>query len=316
MESKANLIKRRLKEANGILASCRLCGHRCGVNRLKGEIGKCGAGPDIEVAAYCPHHGEEPFLSGEKGSGTVFFSRCTMKCVYCQNWEISQGGNHIVGAGRDLPLHEIMLNLQSQGCHNINLVTPTHFMPQILQELKIAFEKGLEIPIVYNTNGYDSLELLKILDGIIDVYMPDFKYYDDEKAAKYSNAENYVETAKSGIKEMFRQVGNLRFDENEIAVKGLLVRHLVLPNGISDSKKAVKYLSTISRELWISIMSQYSPQNRAGKYEELNRPLHPEEYWEAVKAAQDLKMENYLIQELESRKELLPDFKMENPFLP
>lgn len=189
-------------------------------------------------------------------------------------------------------------------------------MPQILQELKIAFEKGLEIPIVYNTNGYDSLELLKILDGIIDVYMPDFKYYDDEKAAKYSNAENYVETAKSGIKEMFRQVGNLRFDENEIAVKGLLVRHLVLPNGISDSKKAVKYLSTISRELWISIMSQYSPQNRAGKYEELNRPLHPEEYWEAVKAAQDLKMENYLIQELESRKELLPDFKMENPFLP
>jgi len=209
-----------------------------------------------------------------------------------------------------------MLELQCQGCHNINLVSPTHFMPQILWELGLAFEKGLEVPIVYNTNGYDSVELLNLLDGIIDIYLPDLKYFDNEKSKKYSEAEDYVETAKAGIKEMFRQVGNMRFDQNEIAVRGVLVRHLVLPSALSDSAKAIKYLSTVSRELWISIMSQYSPQNRAGEYKELSRELHPEEYWEAVKAAQDLKMENYLIQELESRKEFLPDFKRENPFLP
>ncbi|MEK7375647.1 MAG: radical SAM protein, partial [Candidatus Margulisiibacteriota bacterium] len=211
-------------------------------------------------------------------------------------------------------LADIMLSLQSQGCHNINLVTPTHFMPQILQELKIAFEKGLEIPIIYNTNGYDSLELLKILDGIIDVYMPDFKYFDDEKAKEYSNAGNYIETAKAGIKEMLRQVGNMRFDENDVAVRGLIVRHLVLPNGISDSKKLIKYLSAVSKDMWISIMSQYSPQNRAGEYKELERSLPPEEYWDAVRCAQELKMENYLIQEMDSKDTYAPDFKKTKPF--
>ena len=316
MELKANAIQSKIEKANEILRSCNLCGHRCGVDRTAGKRGICGAGMEIEIASYGPHHGEEPFISGTEGSGAIFFSRCTMKCVYCQNWEISQtpGGVH-VEASHAAPLHEMMLDLQSQGCHNINLVTPTHFMPQILQELKIAFEKGLELPIVYNTNGYDSLELLKILDGIIDVYMPDFKYFDDEKAKKYSDADNYVETAKPGIQEMFRQVGNMRFDENDIAVRGLLVRHLVLPNGISDSKKVIKYLSTASRDMWISIMSQFSPQNRAKDFSELDREITKEEYWDAVGRAQELKMENYFIQGMASAEVFLPDFKKEKPFI-
>ena len=330
MELKANTIKSKIEKtfvaashAARVLKSCHLCGHRCGVDRTSGEKGICGAGMGIGVASYTAHHGEEPFISGEGGSGAVFFSQCTMKCEYCQNWEISQTPSHCLPlakgeasrSDRGGELADIMLDLQRQGCHNINLVTPTHYMPQILQELKIALEKGLEIPVVYNTNGYDSLELLKILDGIIDVYMPDFKYFDDEKAKKYSNAENYVETAKAGIKEMYRQVGIMRFDENDIAVRGLLVRHLVLPNSISDSNKVLKYLSTVSKEVWISIMSQYSPQNRAGEFQELNRSLLPEEYWGVVGLAQELKLENYLIQEMSSADVFLPDFEKEKPFV-
>ena len=314
MELKANTIESKIRKAQEILKSCHLCAHRCGVDRTSGEKGICGAGMKLEVASFTSHKGEEPFISGEGGSGAIFFSRCTMRCEYCQNWEISQDRPESQSAV-SVPLADIMLGLQRQGCHNINLVTPTHYMPQILQALKTALEKGLEIPVVYNTNGYDSLELLKILDGIIDVYMPDFKYFDDEKAKKYSNAENYVETAKAGIKEMFRQVGIMRFDENDIAVRGLLVRHLVLPNGISDSNKVIKYLSTVSKEVWISIMSQYSPQNRAGELQELNRSLLPEEYWGVVGLAQELKLENYLIQEMSSADVFLPDFDKEKPFI-
>ena len=311
MSAKSNLVAERILKAKELLKSCCLCGHRCGVNRLEGEKGKCGAGLEIEIASYCAHHGEEPFISGGEGSGTIFFRHCNLKCVFCQNWEISQ---LTIGAYCNTPLHQIMLDLQSKGCHNINLVTPTHYMPQILEALQAAFNKGLEIPIVYNTNGYDSVELLKLLDGVVDVYMPDLKYFDNDKAQKYSNAENYVEVSRAGIKEILRQVGNLRFDENEIAVRGILVRHLVLPNGISDTKNALKYLSTVSRDMWISIMSQYSPQNRANEYHELNRSLTPQEYWEAVGWAQEYKLENYLIQEIDSKDAFLPDFKEENPF--
>ncbi|MCX5749709.1 MAG: radical SAM protein [Candidatus Saganbacteria bacterium] len=312
MPSKATIIEERIKQAQELLKRCCLCGHRCGADRTSGGLGICGAGKDIYISSYTAHLGEEPVFSGTKGSGTIFFTYCNLSCAYCQNYEISQ--KHLGKKVSEKELADIMLSLQKKGCHNINLVSPTHFMPQILAALKIAFEKGLDIPVVYNTNGYDSLELLKILDGIADIYMPDFKYFDDEKAKKYSNAENYVETAKAGIKEMFRQAGNLVLDGEDIALKGLLVRHLGLPNNISGGKEVLDFLSSISKDIWISIMSQYSPQNKAKEYPELNRKITPEEYWDVIRHAQSLKLENYLIQEMSSTETYLPDFSKNNPF--
>lgn len=313
MKSKATIIEERIGQAERLLKNCVLCGHRCGVNRISGELGICGSGKGIEISSYTAHLGEEPVFSGTKGSGTIFFTHCNLSCVYCQNYEISQ--KHL---GRKVPereLADIMISLQEKGCHNINLVSPTHYMPQILKSLKIAFEKGLDVPILYNSNGYDSVELLKILDGIVDIYMPDFKYFDDKKAKKYSNADNYVETAKAGVKEMFRQVGNLRLDNEDIAQRGVLVRHLVLPNNIADSKKVLDFLAAVSKDLWISIMSQYSPQNRAKEFPELNRKITPDEYWDVIGHAQKLKLENFLIQEMSSTEVYLPDFKKQDPFV-
>lgn len=340
MNAKATIIKERIDDAFEILKSCRLCGHGCGVDRIAGDrgigesrngnrgiraSGKCRAGEETLISAHTAHYGEEPCISGAKGSGTIFFTGCNLACVFCQNWEISQGawcgvqgdsrGNKISGRKiSERELADIMLELQKQGCHNINLVSPTHYMPQVLIALKTAYENGLNIPLVYNSNGYDSVELLKLLDGIVDIYMPDLKYFDDEKAVKYSNAENYTAVSKSAIREMFRQVGNLRMDINDIAKRGLLVRHLVLPEGLSQSKQVLKLLSTVSKDLWISIMSQYSPQYRAGEFNELNRRITPEEYWDVVGYAQELGLENFLIQEMGSAENYLPDFKKEQPF--
>lgn len=320
MRVKANILKVRAGESEQLLRSCRLCGHRCGVDRTSGDQGIggsggqgiCGAGRKIKVASYTAHFGEEPFISGEKGSGTIFFSHCNMLCVYCQNHEISHEALGLTVTGEELA--DMMMKLQDNGCHNINLVTPTHYMPQILGALVIALEKGLKLPLVYNSNGYDSMELLTLLDGVIDIYMPDIKYSDNKKALTYSNTPNYVEVSREGIKEMYRQAGDLVFDENEVALQGLLVRHLVLPNGISDTKKALKYLSTISKNMWISIMSQYSPQFRAKEFKEMDRKINKEEYFEAIECAQELGLENYLIQELSSSETYLPDFKREEPF--
>ena len=312
MESKATITESKIKAANDILKSCVLCGHRCRVDRTKGEMGICGAGNEIRVASFTSHHGEEPFISGSKGSGAIFFPHCNLKCVFCQNWEISQPG--IVRASSDRPLHEIMLDLQHRGCHNINLVSPTHFMPQILEEMGIAFKKGLELPIVYNTNGFDSLELLRVLDGIIDIYMPDIKYFGDKVAKKYSSASNYFETAESGAKEMFRQVDNLIFDEDEIAKRGLLARHLVLPGMTGESKIILKYLAGISKDMWISIMAQYNPLHKAKDFPEINRKISKEEYFGVIVYAQKLGLENYLIQKMSSTETCLPDFSKKEPF--
>ncbi|MGB9613103.1 MAG: radical SAM protein [Candidatus Margulisiibacteriota bacterium] len=251
-------------------------------------------------------------ISGKRGSGTIFFTHCCLSCVFCQNYEISQ-----LGLGKEIEIEDltnIMLNLQRQGVHNINLVSPTHYAPQIMEALEQARQQGLKIPVVYNTGGFDSIELLRELQGKIEIYMPDFKYFDNEKAFKYSGAKNYVETAKEGIVEMYRQVGNIQFNREGVAVRGLLVRHLVLPNDLADSKKVLEFLASISKEIWVSIMAQYSPQYRARRFPELSRRIYYDEYREVVEYAKKLGLKNYYLQNILSGETYLPDFRKENPF--
>ena len=311
-----------------LLANCRLCGHRCGSNKVKGQRGKCRAGLLPEVASYCVHHGEEPVISGDRGSGTIFFAHCSLRCVFCQNYEISQGQGKAREGKGGRKLAEIMLDLQGKGVHNINLVSPTHYGPQIIETLALARqqgyeiavecakEQGLKLPVVYNSGGYDSLELLKELDGKIDIYLPDLKYFDDEKARKYSGAENYVETARVGFEEMFRQVGNIKTAGMGYGVRGILVRHLVLPENLSNSFEALDFLASLSKDIWVSLMSQYSPQHRAGEFPELNRKLTPVEYQRVIAHAEKLGLHDLYVQELESSEVFLPDFKQDNPFEP
>jgi len=275
--------------------SCNLCGRQC-----KSSI--CNPKSEIKVSSYTVHHGEEPMISGTRGSGAIFFTNCNMRCVYCQNYEISQNGHGNIKSKEELA--DIMLILQKKQCHNINLVSPTHFMPQILESIKIAIADGLKIPVVYNTNGYDSLELLKELDGMINIYMPDFKYSDNEMAKKYSGADNYVETAKAGIAEMLRQVGP----------RNLLVRHLVLPNRISGTFEVLDFLASIATDIRVSLMAQYSPQHKASQHKELNRKISALEYNETVEYLQNKGFENAYIQELISTDFYLPDFMSDEPF--
>lgn len=256
------------------------------VDRTSGGVGFCRTGDEPFVASWGPHFGEERPLVGRLGSGTIFFSRCNLGCIFCQNWTISHlgEGNEIT----DEKLADIMLKLQEAGCHNINLVTPTHQMPMILHSIAIASEKGLNIPIVYNCGGYEAIESLKILDGIIDIYMPDFKYANPEAALKYSKAKDYPETAKAAIKEMHRQVGDLLIDDKGTASRGLLVRHLILPEGIAGTKEIVRFIADeISENTYINIMDQYYPCYKAFEHHPLDRRITNNEYSEAVKAALD-----------------------------
>jgi len=266
----------------------------------------------LKVSSSCLHHGEEPIISGRTGSGTIFFSNCLLKCLYCQNYEISWGGK---GEEKDIDqLVEIMLGLQEQKAHNINLVSPTHYGKPIVAALEKAKNSGLKIPVVYNTGGYDSLELLKAFEGLVDIYLPDFKYFDDAKAFKYSGAKAYVATAKAALIEMFRQVGNIQLNEAGLAQKGVLVRHLILPNNLSDGDKVLDFLATLSIDLWISLMSQYSPQYRAKEYPELNRKITSREYQEVIEYAENLGFHNLYAQEPESSELFLPDFQKADPF--
>jgi putative pyruvate formate lyase activating enzyme len=277
-----NELKSRAESALTRLSKCDLCPNDCGVDRLAGQIGFCKAGAKARVASYNLHHGEEPAISGTNGSGTIFFSHCTMRCAYCQNWPISHKGNGIEydAAG----LAKIVLELQGRGAHNINFVTPTHYMPQILEALPIAIEGGFKIPIVYNTSGYEALPALKLLDGIVDVYLPDMRYADDEFAKKYSKARNYSAFNRAALKEMFRQVGLLRTNDEGIAEKGLIVRHLVLPEGISGTEEIMEFIAEeLSSEVSISLMDQYFPTYKAIDYPEINRKITANEY----QAAQD-----------------------------
>lgn len=282
-----NKIKSRIEKGFDLLTHCKLCPHECGVNRIKNEHGFCRSGKNPAVSSFGPHFGEEPPLVGNHGSGTIFFTNCNLKCCFCQNYDISH-----LGHGREISedeLSDIMLSLQDQGCHNINLVTPTHFVPQILAALNAAGERGLDIPIVYNCGGYESVETLRILDGIIDIYMPDAKYGNPEKAQKYSGVKDYPEKIRLALKEMFRQVGNFKTDSHGIAVQGLIVRHLVMPNKAAGTEKNLSFIAKeISTDTYVNIMDQYHPEFKASCYPEINRRISRKEFEQVVQLARKL----------------------------
>lgn len=290
-------IEHRIEAAYGLLEACRVCPRECGVNRLKNDkIGFCRSGLNAVVASASAHHGEEPPLSGTRGSGTIFLANCNMKCVYCQNYPISQMGNGVEKTPAELACQ--MLWLQEQGCHNLNLVTPTHFMPQILKAWGIARERGFALPVVYNTSGYDSVEALQLLDGVVDIYLPDMRYSDDRMAMLYSIAPNYVEVNRTAVKEMYRQVGNLELDDQGIAKRGLIVRHLVLPHGLSGTEGVLKFLAhEISKDVHVSLMSQYFPAYKAAEFKELAQRTTSSEYEDACAIMERCGLENGWVQE-------------------
>jgi putative pyruvate formate lyase activating enzyme len=280
--------KERIERALSLLESCEVCPHRCGVNRLKGELGFCKTGKNAVVDSYFPHRGEEKPIRGYRGSGTVFFSYCNMRCVYCQNYQISQ-----LGEGREVSpeeLAEIFLELQAMGCHNLNLVTPSHVVPQILSALYLAVKKGFRLPVVYNTSSFDSLESLRLLEGIVDIYLADLKYADREIARKYSKVKNYPEIAMTAIKEMHRQVGDLILDEKGIALRGVIIRHLVLPNGLAGTEKVVEFLGSLSKNMAVNVMDQYYPSYMAWKYPELSRRITQREYHQALSSMKGFRL--------------------------
>jgi putative pyruvate formate lyase activating enzyme len=284
---KSGALRKLAEKTRAMLARCEICPRRCKVNRLKGEKGFCRTGTNAIVYSYMSHRGEEPPISGEKGSGTVFFANCNMACCYCQNFQFSQQGQ-----GRGLTAHELsclMIELQENGCHNINLVSPTHVMPQIISALEIAAGRGLKIPLVYNTGGYELPEMIGLLDGIVDVYLPDMRYADAEAALAYSHAVDYPKFNQAAVREMYRQVGLACFDEQEMIERGVIVRHLVLPENISGTEKIMKFLAEeISPDIHVSLMSQYFPCYRALECKELSRRISREEF-EAAQA----QMEKY-----------------------
>lgn len=289
------------------LSKCDICPRKCEVNREKGELGFCKIKDKIKIARYSLHYWEEPIISGETGSGTIFFSGCNLKCIFCQNYKISSEN-----MGKEISverLKEICLELQNMGANNINLVTGTHFLPLIKEALILAKKEGLTIPIVYNTSSYENVESLKEMEGLIDIYLPDLKYYDNKLAENFSLANNYFEIATNAIKEMVRQTGKPVI-ENNIMKKGVIVRHLLLPNHLEDSKKIIKYLhDTYDEDIYISIMNQYTPIKKFDKYPELNRTLTDKEYDELVNYACDLNITQAFIQEGETCKEsFIPDF--------
>ena len=292
-------LSERINAAYRLLESCSVCPRECGVNRLHDDkLGFCRSGLNPVISSVSAHHGEEPPLSGTKGSGTIFLTNCNLRCTYCQNYPISQMGNGVERTPGELSCQ--MIWLQEQGCHNVNLVTPTHFMPQILKALGLASERGFNLPIVYNTSGYESLQALHLLDGIVDIYLTDMRYSDDAISRRYSLALHYPEINRKAVKEMYRQVGNLVVDENGIAKRGLIIRHLVLPNGLSGTDGVMKFLSReISKDVFISLMAQYFPAYNAKEIKELSRRISAEEYEDARRIMEQNGLENGWMQEFE-----------------
>ena len=290
---------------------CNMCPRECNVDRGLGKIGFCKVPNQIKVSRAALHFWEEPCISGEEGSGAVFFSGCNLRCVYCQNRKIAEGVY-----GREITvdrLAAIFLELQDKGANNINLVTPSHYVLQIIEALNLAKERGLKLPVVYNSSAYEKVRTLQLLEGYVDVYLPDFKYMDKGLSAKYSAAENYSEVAKRAIEEMVRQVGKPKFDEHGILQKGVVVRHLVLPGCVWDSKEVIRYLhSTYKNDIFISILSQFTPMKGLNKYPEINRKVSEKEYEEVVDFAIDIGVENGFIQEGDVAEEsFIPDFDFE-----
>lgn len=288
------------------LDKCEICPRKCKVNRNNNQIGWCKSTNKVKIGLYSTHDFEEPCISGEKGSGTVFFSNCTMNCIFCQNYEISQLGN-----GKEISIEElanIFIKQQEKGVHNINLVTPTSYVYQIIEAIEIAKSKGLTIPIVYNTNGYENIETIKALNGYVDIYLPDLKYAEDEIATEYSGAKDYFEIATKAIKEMIKQVGMPKFNEDGIIQKGVIIRHLVLPNHIENSKKVLLWIKeNLSNDIYVSIMAQYFPTYKAKENPKLNRKLTKEEWEQIEKYVEEINIENGFIQELgEHEEEYVP----------
>lgn len=284
-----------------LLENCKICPHNCCVNRLNSQIGWCKSKDTIKVAKYSIHNFEEPCISGKNGSGTVFFSNCNMKCVFCQNYEISQQW-----VGQEITIKDlakIFIIQQEKGVENINLVTPTSYVPQIIEAIKIAKDNGLKLPIVYNTNGYENIETLKMLDGYVDIYLPDFKYSDNQLAKEFSKIDNYFEVTTNALKEMYRQVKDFKFNENGIMQRGMIIRHLVLPNHILNSRKVLKWINDNMNEVYVSVMAQYFPTYKAKEIDEINRKLTQEEYDKIEKYLYSLNLENGYIQELGDHEE-------------
>lgn len=291
------------------LKKCELCPFKCGADRINGQIGRCGATDKIKIALASIHEFEEPCISGINGSGTIFFSNCNLGCIFCQNYEISsQRLGEEITVKR---LAEIFIKQQEKNVNNINLVTPTMYVPQIIEAIKIARKQGLKLPIIYNTNGYENIETIKMLEGYIDVYLPDFKYYNNEIAKKYSGVNNYFENASRAIKEMIRQVGNPQFNENGIIRKGVIIRHLILPNYTQNSKNVLKYIKEkYGENTYVSVMAQYFPTYKAKENEKINRKINKKEYKEIENYLYSLGLENGYIQELgEYEEEYVPDFR-------
>ena len=295
------------------LEECKLCPRECKVNRLKGKIGFCGAtSNNIKIARAALHYWEEPCISGEVGSGTVFFSHCTLKCVFCQNFAISQCNYY----GKEVTIErlaEIFLELQEKGALNINLVTPTHYVYHIIEALDIAKKKGLKLPVIYNTSGYEKVETIRLLKGYVDVYLPDFKYFNSNYSSKYSKAPKYFDYVTEAIKEMVNQVGEVTFDNDGIVKSGVIIRHLMIPGLLFDSKKIIDYIyKTFGDKVYISIMNQYTPLDNVRNYEEINRPLNPKHYDSLVDYALSIGVKNGFIQEEGTDKEsFIPLFNYE-----
>ena len=288
-------LRRRAEQAVVLLAKCRLCPHRCRADRLHDRCGACGIGRRARVASYGPHHGEEDCLRGWRGSGSIFFSGCNLRCVFCQNWDISHESpgfrpaihmSRLSETSTAEALATMMLELQERGCHNINWVTPTHVVPQCIEALALAAERGLRLPIVYNSSGYDAVETLHLLDGVVDIYMPDFKFWDAAIAAKLTNASDYPQVARAALKEMHRQVGVLQLDADGLARRGLLVRHLVMPDNLAGTADVARWLATkLSPDTYLNVMAQYHPAGDALGHEQIARPITAKEFRTALEEA-------------------------------
>ncbi len=308
-------IRARVDALQQQLLACNLCLHGCGVNRRAGQLGVCRTGDGIPVAHTGLHYGEEPPISGTRGSGTIFIANCNLRCVYCQNYQISQCADQLLV--RHLTAQELadeMLALQARGAHNVNLVSPTHVAAGVAEALWLARRQGLAVPVVYNSNGSERVETLQAIEGLVDIYLPDIKYSDDGPAQAYSAAPDYVAVNRAAIAEMFRQVGNLSVNRRGIARRGLLVRHLVLPGDLAGSRASLTFLASLSTELVVSLMAQYAPHYRAPGMPPLNRPITPAEYEAVIQIALELGLENCFVQEYDSRNLLVPDFREPEPF--
>jgi len=311
-------LKRRAEALEIRLASCDICPRECHVNRLENEHGFCHSGYLPIVSAVCDHHGEEPAISGSRGTGAIFFGNCNMRCVYCQNYQISQDPGHQSSKEIDFyALAQQMIHLQNElGCHNISFISPSHFVPQLVRAVLEAVPLGLRVPIVYNTNAYDSIASLQALEGIVDIYLPDLRYASDTYAAKFSHTADYVTRAREAILEMYRQAGDLMLNDSGLAQKGLIVRHLILPNGLAGSRDSFTWLfKEVSPKVTVSIMSQYYPAHLAPQIPQLRRKISLPEYLDVLKLVDELGLENGWIQDMEAADNYLPHFDRDgNPF--